>query len=572
MPIRPSYDAGDRRVAQLAKLLFACPAVWAFCEVAFTIAPTPESAHAFVAPASAAVVMIGPLSVHVATAMLRNGSGGLASKVGYLYGIAACLVVSSFTTDWVFVGLVATPWGHALSPGPLFPIHFGFVVACTLFTYSVCRRMVRDSMSIDETISGRGITFLILALVLSASLTDAILPIAGIQVPRLATPGFAILAGALLWSSSRPEGYVFASQAIISREILRSIYEGVVFVNPDGRILLANEGMGILTGTRPERLIGRELADLLPRLPLDDLENRLDVETTVQTDSGASVEVAASVSAAQDTRGASLGLVVVLRDLRELNLLRSRLVMSGRLAAVGQLAAGIAHEINNPIAFVRTNLSVLREHWAAIEKEFGPDQASEALREIMADGDEIISECIDGVDRAAGIVRDVREFSHAGDSEREMTEMNELLDRVGRVAAPEMGPGVSIERDYERIPRVSTSPQQLKQVFLNLIVNAIHALEGDGTVHISTRVEDEHVVVRIRDDGCGIPAETRQRIFDPFFTTKPVGKGTGLGLSISYEIVRNHGGELGLETVDAPGTCFFVRLPLRETATTLDAE
>jgi two-component system NtrC family sensor kinase len=174
----------------------------------------------------------------------------------------------------------------------------------------------------------------------------------------------------------------------------------------------------------------------------------------------------------------------------------------------------------------------------------------------------MIDESMEGIDRAVGIVRDVREFSHAGGRERERADLNELLDRVVRVATPELGVGVTIERSYGDLPLVLCSKQQIKQVFLNLIVNAIHAVGETGSIRLTTRADDHEVGVWIDDDGCGIPREIEDRIFDPFFTTKEVGQGTGLGLSISYEIIRSDGGEIVVERKDGPGARLCVRLPI----------
>ena len=160
------------------------------------------------------------------------------------------------------------------------------------------------------------------------------------------------------------------------------------------------------------------------------------------------------------------------------------------------------------------------------------------------------------------IVRDVREFSHAGGSQREWADLNQLLDRVTRVATPGLGPAIRIDRQYGEIPMVLSSPQQLKQVFLNLIVNAIQSVGEAGTIRLCTETKDDAVLVRVEDDGCGIPDDDIERIFDPFFTTKAVGQGTGLGLSISYEIIRNHGGEISVEPKAGGGTCICVRLPI----------
>jgi signal transduction histidine kinase len=508
------------------------------------------------------MIFLGPFAVEVTLHVSRGPHDAVRRWLPWIYGAAFSFAAMAWTTTWIIRGLVPVPWGNVIEPGPLFAPFCAFIVVCGVIAYRLCAGLVRETSQLKAIWSDNVVVYGILATVAAGALTDAILPLLGFQVPRLATTAFGVLACCLLWSMSRPEGRVFASAAIISQEILRSLNEGVAFVTLEDRIILANEGMGTFLGTDPDRLLGQPFQHHLPDLALDEPQQRIDVETHLIPTSGPPFAVAASVSTARDLRGAPLGLVVVLRDLREVEQLRSRLITSGRLAAVGELAAGIAHEINNPIAFVRTNLSVLSDHWAVLDGELSHHERGSQIREILDDGSEIIEESIEGVDRAASIVRDVREFSHAGMPEREQTNLNELLERVTRVASPELSADIQIELALGAIPEVLASPQQLKQVFLNLVVNAIHAIERHGHIRISTELEEGFVAVRIEDDGCGIPTDQAERIFDPFYTTKPVGQGTGLGLSISHEIIRKHAGEIGLEPSDGPGCCFCVRLPI----------
>jgi two-component system, NtrC family, sensor kinase len=246
-------------------------------------------------------------------------------------------------------------------------------------------------------------------------------------------------------------------------------------------------------------------------------------------------------------------------DLRELADLRRQLVTSARLAAVGELAAGIAHEINNPLAFVRANLSQLEEIW----KELRPLLADPARAQRLRDVDALVEESIEGVDRAAEIVRSVRSFTHVGSASREPTELRPLLEDVLHVASAQLRSRVDVLREFDAaLPRVVCAPQQLRQVFLNLIVNAAQAVDAGGHLLVATRREGDHVIVSVADDGCGIPPELIDRIFDPFFTTKPVGVGTGLGLGIAHQIVSSHGGEIQVESAPGSGTVFRVRLPI----------
>ena len=377
----------------------------------------------------------------------------------------------------------------------------------------------------------------------------------------VALTSFALLGLVLLISNVR-RGYLFAAPEVFAGEILKTLPDGVALLDHDGCIRFANEGLERCVGLDAQRLLGVSF-DLFVKKPELALGTDLrGVECELARPFGECVPISLSTCTVRDRREHPLGLVVVIRDIAEVATLRRRLATSGRLAAVGQLAAGIAHEINNPLAFVRANLSVLRDHWQTLTKALDERAETDSIAEIVSDGEEIIDESLEGVDRAVSIVRDVREFSHAGGGQREWADLNQLLDRVTRVATPGLGPAIRIDRQYGEIPMVLSSPQQLKQVFLNLIVNAIQAVGEAGTIRLCTETKDDAVLVRVEDDGCGIPDDDIERIFDPFFTTKAVGQGTGLGLSISYEIIRNHGGEISVEPKADGGTCICVRLPI----------
>ena len=158
-------------------------------------------------------------------------------------------------------------------------------------------------------------------------------------------------------------------------------------------------------------------------------------------------------------------------------------------------------------------------------------------------------------------MRGVKCFAHAGSAKRELADLNQLLDDVLRVATPQLRARAEVERDYGDIPPIPCASQQLRQVFLNLVLNASQALETSGTIRIATEPIDGGVAVIVEDDGCGIPPEIIDRIFDPFFTTKPVGEGTGLGLGIAYQIIEQHRGKITVESKQGEHTRFRVHLP-----------
>ncbi|HEY2511743.1 MAG TPA: response regulator, partial [Polyangiaceae bacterium] len=233
--------------------------------------------------------------------------------------------------------------------------------------------------------------------------------------------------------------------------------------------------------------------------------------------------------------------------------LQATLVETERLASLGTLAAGIAHEINNPLAFVMANLGFVA-------------QAVEALP--IGDVSQIrdaLTETVAGCERIRTIVRDLQLFSRKREDDNREVDVRRVLDSSANIVMSEIRPRARLTRHYDDVPPLEVSEARLGQVFLNLVLNAAQAIpEGDAAnneIRLSARTEGRYVVVEVRDTGAGIPPEVRGRIFDPFFTTKPIGVGTGLGLSISHRIISAMGGEVTVDSVPGRGSTFQVRLP-----------
>jgi len=270
----------------------------------------------------------------------------------------------------------------------------------------------------------------------------------------------------------------------------------------------------------------------------------------------------------------------------ELEEAQDQLVQSEKMASIGQIAAGVAHEINNPIGYVLSNLGTLDSYLkslfglveACIESEgssSAPQQPSldraRALREnvdfdfLRGDIVALLAESRDGILRVKHIVQDLKDFSRGGaDDVWEVVNLHEAVDRTLNIVRNEIKYKARIETRYGSLPDVECIPSRLHQVFLNLIVNAGQAIEANGTITVSTGASATEVWIRFEDTGCGIPKEHLHRIFEPFFTTKPVGQGTGLGLSMSYSIVRRHGGSIDVESEPGRGSRFTIRLPMRQ--------
>jgi signal transduction histidine kinase len=261
--------------------------------------------------------------------------------------------------------------------------------------------------------------------------------------------------------------------------------------------------------------------------------------------------------------GSISGALVLCEDDTERNELERRLRLAQKLEAVGQLAAGIAHEINTPMAYVRSNLRALREDWNALADELRKTRPGERAAGLLSGAEALIDESLEGVERTISVARDMRKFAHSASGEREPVDLNHELETCVRLASTQRA-GVRIDESYGELPSVRASASQLRQVFLNLMVNALQAVAESGSVSVTSARDGAFASVRIRDDGCGIPAPVQQRLFEPFFTTKPADQGTGLGLYISYQIVRAHGGEIRVSSTPGAGATFEVRLPLAD--------
>jgi signal transduction histidine kinase len=395
-----------------------------------------------------------------------------------------------------------------------------------------------------------------------ASVTDVILPMLGVySVPRLGTLSLAMIGAVHVWSFVRYGDSILVPEGLTAR-VLRTLPDGMASLTLEGRVRAANERLGALLGVSPTALAGERFDPFLSLDVLHPPRELRDVECRLLPRDGAALDVSLSTLLHRDRRGGPSGIVLIVRDLREVVALRSRLLTSGRMAAVGELAAGIAHELNNPIAYVRANLSLLREHVETLRKEIGGGPAAAALAPVLAEAEEIVYESLEGMDRAAGIVRDVREFSHAGSNERRSADLRDLVQQSVRVARLQLPRRAEVDVALDGLPPVECEPQRLKQLFLNLLVNAAQALGEGGRIHVSGAAQGGGVALSFLDDGCGIATEHLERIFDPFFTTKPVGIGTGLGLAVAFRIVEEHGGRITVRSAAGAGTEFQVWLPI----------
>jgi len=270
------------------------------------------------------------------------------------------------------------------------------------------------------------------------------------------------------------------------------------------------------------------------------------------------------------------------------------LIQSEKMSSLGVLAAGVAHEINNPISFVHGNLDTIRKYSASIKQllqkyrtleesslrhardemqplieEINAFKAGHKLDFILEDIVSLADESLDGTRRVRDIVKELRGYSHVDDAAPQPTDVNEAIEKALNMIGGELDPNTELVKAYGELPPVTCYPQKLGRVFINILMNAAQAVGDNGVINIETRQsmpasggETSRVEIRITDNGHGIPGREIPKVFDPFFTTKPVGEGTGLGLSISYDIVKSHGGEMLIDSPENEGATVRVILPV----------
>jgi PAS domain S-box-containing protein len=346
--------------------------------------------------------------------------------------------------------------------------------------------------------------------------------------------------------------------------LFESFTDAVALLDLEGRVLDCNSATVRLLGTPKEALVGRTLdTGSRPNWTADALDKvrrlgRFEDEWRQQKEGAAECCCEVVVTPLRDEQGQPQGFVVAYRDVTETRALQARLVAADRLTAMGTLAAGVAHEINNPLAYLRANLAHIL---TACETQLAAD----------AEMEETIQDCVEGVERIARIVRDLKFFSHQGSSEVAPTDVTAAIRIASKMAEPVLRHRVALSLDVGELPLARAEEARLSQVLLNLLINAAQAMPEDraegNRIVVCARAEAGGVLIEVTDNAAGMTPDVLKRVFDPFFTTKPTGVGTGLGLSICHGIIESFGGTITARSTVGTGTTFRVWLNTAAEAT-----
>ncbi len=365
------------------------------------------------------------------------------------------------------------------------------------------------------------------------------------------------------------DGYeaVTAEDGIKGMELFREIQPEIVITDIKMPVMLGTEVLAKVKGLRPETEVIVITGHGEVKLAIQALQN--DASDFIQKPFGYDV-LSLAVKRAYEK-------IKVRETLAQAQV---QLLQSEKMASLGQLAAGIAHEVNNPVGFVTSNLGTLKKYAHRLKKAY--EEIVEVITNdenqniagkikkilnknqidfILKDVFSIIDESLEGTKRVKHIVTDLKDFSHIDIKKMVSYNINDCINSTLNIVWNEIKYKAEVRKNLGNIPQIICFPQQINQVIMNLIINSVQAIEKDGIIEITTKAVKEGVKLIIKDNGSGIPQELIRKIFDPFFTTKDVGQGTGLGLHIVYSIVKRHGGDIEVQSEAGKGTQFTVFLP-----------
>ncbi len=360
-------------------------------------------------------------------------------------------------------------------------------------------------------------------------------------------------------------------------KIIQGSKDGILICDSAGYIISVNRAMSEMLGLETHEIVGKHTAELhgedaaekmMVRNRIEDLLEKgfVSYETRYLRKDGSTVEAECNNSMIRNN-GECIGGIAIVRDITERNRMQQQMLQSEKLRSLGEVAGGVAHDFNNVLAAILGRVQLLK-------MKFNPPDGQEATGTSIQD----MAKCLEIIERAsldgAEIVRRIQEFSRKRLDDTDFTpvDINELLDNVleftktrWRNEAESKGVRVAVQKDYGAIPHTPGSASELREVFTNLINNALDAMPDGGMISIKTARDNHHIILTIADTGVGIPAAIRNRIFDPFFTTKGV-RSTGLGMSISHNIIERHKGSILVESEEGRGTVFTIHLPICEKA------
>jgi PAS domain S-box-containing protein len=569
-------DARTLANRALAVLFFAI-AWWAFSEFMWNNADSAAGALRWLKIGGPGYIFIGAFYLRFTLAFTaREALLRRPAVIGGLFGLPVLVTVLTASGFTLFNDVSRTFWG------------------CFSLGIWLNYRFVKEARTRPEREQARLTLFSMLVPIVMGVLTDGILPVLEVQLFRLGTVVATFVFSVFVYAMIRYQAPLLTPESV-SEKVLGTIPEAVFLVDATGTLRHANAAAAALTGRTEEALKGIHIKELIEATsasadrkdpPLSALRDLRDVETTLRVRDGRRIPVALSTSTLYEADGHLVGLVGVARDLSSLKRLQAQVLRSEKMAAVGKLASGIGHEVNNPITYIRMNLTKLSERAEALASfcrmqrtllgdgaergDTNPGQILATLRGMVEKEQldpqldemaELLQESVEGAARIQEIVRTMCTFSQLQSSAPEPIDPSAVILGALRITQIESRDHIEVHPDLSELRPFLGQRLELQQVLVNLLANAAQAIKGRGHIWIRSFEADGRGVVEIEDDGQGIDPAILPHIFEPFFTTKDVGQGTGLGLAISYQLLERMGARISVRPADGGGTVFRVDLP-----------
>ncbi|MDD5067691.1 MAG: ATP-binding protein [bacterium] len=500
----------------------------------------------------------------------------LDKKIVYLliYLPGLILIYLSLATNWIVKGVEPTSWAPYYSifgeGFKIFSVVFGLSLLLILSLYFQIWRT--SSKKREKRQAGWMLVSLILPIT-GGSVTNIILPLMNIYVFPMATIFLMVMTLLITYAMFRYKA-IFITPTIAADTIIATMPDALVLLDSEGKIQLVNNALLAMLGYSRDELKNRHLDVLLKNPDKDKKPEIMDLicqngfrnrEITLVSGADREIPVLASASQIRDEEGELVGSLIIAHDIREIKQLESRLLQTSKMTAIGQLAGGVAHELNNPIGVILGFAQSVTNRIKPEDPLYMPLKSIE--RESL---------------RCKNLIGNLLTFSRVSRTSEEETDINTLLDEtMSLIEAQSRVSNIRLIREYaEQLPKIKVNRNQIQQVIVNLINNAMDAISGAGNVTITTNrypagkqagkgtdgktAENGYLEIKVRDTGAGIRKENLDKIFEPFFTTKEVGKGTGLGLSLCYEIIKKHNGNIQVESEPGKGSTFIILLPIEK--------
>jgi len=554
----------ERRKTGGMTAIFLCTGAWALLDLLCFLEPDPERARFWIRWLEFPTLLLGPSLILLLSQILPKVSHSMRSLLPWSLGLAVILGLCSAFAPGVVVDVVRSPesgWVPRMGPWSLPILPIGMALPLVAVVQASRADLNRRFARVDSArIRAIGLAFGVSLTIVLA--TEIVLPLLDRPAPRLGALTVASLAG-FLWLRIL---YVADNLAVtpegMARMMLEKLHDGVALIQLDGTILSSNIRLTEMSGRASPDLMGRSLSSLVD-VSIDELRAGLEEsESLLHTLTGDSIPVSLSSSVAYARNGEAMGLVVTLRDLREVDVLRRRLVTSGRLAAFGELAAGIAHEVNNPIAFIRSDLNLLARRLQEIREPLERTTRPGRDDAVLAQAADRIAKALAGIERVAEVVGDVREFAHVGGAGQGGSDPRALVEGAMRLAAMQRGEDVTLRHSSREFCDPIESGQELKQVLLALLRLLVEGVEKGGA--IEAELENRTGVLRITLVAAPFvePLDVILGRFEALAGEDPFDPKVDFEMSIATELIEQLGGSFSVAARGTDGIEIALEMPL----------